>query len=179
MTTRNNPLSLSFLFGSDEEHEDEAWMEGLRAKDDDEMDTEDAKPQRTGMELVPLDGFSLSSFFLSSRPFPPQHLFVLVLPSETEGYSSKIVLHEDKKYYPDASEVFGPGVETLVQDEDTQPLTEPIIQPVKVKKFTISEKDAPDTTFDKRSGLSDLIDTPVCWRSPIDVVFLNIGIWWI
>lgn len=51
-----------------------------------------------------------------------------------------IVLHEDKKYYPSALEVYGPGVETLVQEEDAQPLTEPIIAPVKRKKFQVNTK---------------------------------------
>ena len=63
--------------------------------------------------------------------------------------SSAIVLHEDKSYYPDASEVFGAGVETLVQEEDTQPLTEPIIAPIKFKKFSVVEKDLPPTTYQK------------------------------
>ena len=62
---------------------------------------------------------------------------------------SQVVLHEDKKYYPSAEEVYGPGVETMVQEEDTQPLSEPIIAPVKVKKFQILEKDLPDTTYKK------------------------------
>jgi U5 small nuclear ribonucleoprotein component len=35
----------------------------------------------------------------------------------------EVVLHEDKKYYPTAEEVYGPEVETLVQEEDAQPLT--------------------------------------------------------
>ena len=38
-----------------------------------------------------------------------------------------IVLHEDKKYYPTPGEVFGPDVETITHEEDTQPLTKPII----------------------------------------------------
>lgn len=42
-----------------------------------------------------------------------------------------IVLHEDKKYYPTAEEVYGAGTETLVQEEDAQPLEVPIIAPVK------------------------------------------------
>jgi len=62
---------------------------------------------------------------------------------------NQIVLHEDKKYYPTAEEVYGPEVETLVQDEDTQPLTEPIIQPIKIKKATIVEKDLPETVYRK------------------------------
>lgn len=35
----------------------------------------------------------------------------------------QVVLHEDKKYYPSAVEVYGPDVETIVQEEDAQPLT--------------------------------------------------------
>ena len=41
--------------------------------------------------------------------------------------SMAIVLHEDKKYYPTPGEVFGPDVETITHEEDTQPLTKPII----------------------------------------------------
>ena len=62
--------------------------------------------------------------------------------------SSAVVLHEDKKYYPTASEVYGPEVETLVQEEDAQPLTEPIIAPVKKNKFQYVEQDLPATTYD-------------------------------
>lgn len=63
--------------------------------------------------------------------------------------SSAVVLHEDKKYYPTAEEVYGPNTETLVQDEDTQPLTQPIIAPIKVKSFESLEKTLPDTTYSK------------------------------
>ena len=38
-----------------------------------------------------------------------------------QGY--QIVLHEDKRYYPEAEKIYGKGVETLVMDEDAQPLT--------------------------------------------------------
>ena len=54
---------------------------------------------------------------------------------EATGTSTAVVLHEDKKYYPSASEVFGPEVETIVEEEDAQPLTEPIIAPVRKNKF--------------------------------------------
>ena len=40
-----------------------------------------------------------------------------------EPASNAIVLHEDKVYYPSAAEVYGDDVETLVQEEDAQPLT--------------------------------------------------------
>lgn len=71
----------------------------------------------------------------------------------------QVVLHEDKKYYPTAEEVYGPEVETIVQEEDTQPLTEPIIAPVKKKKFTMAEQDLPDTVYNMEF-LADLMDSP-------------------
>lgn len=57
------------------------------------------------------------------------------------------MLHEDKDYYPDANEIF-PGVETLVMEEDAQPLTEPMIAPIISKKFDILEKKEPETNFE-------------------------------
>jgi U5 small nuclear ribonucleoprotein component len=45
-----------------------------------------------------------------------------------------------------------------VQEEDAQPLTEPIIAPIKVRKWTVEEKDMPETRFDK--GCAD-IQNPV------------------
>lgn len=59
-----------------------------------------------------------------------------------------VVLHEDKKYYPSAEEVY-PEAETLVQDEDTQPLSEPIVAPIKTKKFEVIEQNLPETTYNK------------------------------
>ncbi|XP_007535801.1 116 kDa U5 small nuclear ribonucleoprotein component isoform X2 [Erinaceus europaeus] len=69
----------------------------------------------------------------------------------------EVVLHEDKKYYPTAEEVYGPEVETIVQEEDTQPLTEPIIKPVKTKKFTLMEQTLPATVYEM-DFLADLMD---------------------
>eukprot|EP00438_Fugacium_kawagutii_P036313 Skav220725 [mRNA] locus=scaffold2753:105376:108461:- [translate_table: standard] len=55
-------------------------------------------------------------------------------------------------YYPDAEEVYG-DAEALVQMEDTQPLTEPIITP------DLLEKKMPDTTFDF-NFLAAMMDKP-------------------
>lgn len=41
---------------------------------------------------------------------------------EEEEPGTSIVLHEDKKYYPTAEETFGAETETLVMEEDAQPL---------------------------------------------------------
>lgn len=58
-----------------------------------------------------------------------------------------VVLHEDKNYYPSALQVFGPEVETIVQEEDTQALDKPLIEPVKRKKFQLKEQELPDTSY--------------------------------
>jgi U5 small nuclear ribonucleoprotein component len=76
-----------------------------------------------------------------------------------EGPSNAVVLHEDKQYYPTAQQVYGEDVETMVQEEDAQPLTQPIIAPVEQKKFTIQEADLPPVFFD-RSFMTDLMNYP-------------------
>jgi U5 small nuclear ribonucleoprotein component len=47
----------------------------------------------------------------------------------------------------------------MVQEEDAQPLTQPIIAPVEQKKFTIQEADLPPVHFD-RSFMTDLMNFP-------------------
>jgi len=76
---------------------------------------------------------------------------------EEGGQSMAIVLHEDKKYYPTAGEVYGPDVETIVHEEDTQPLTQPIIEPVKKNKFSHVQQELPDTTY-SMEYMADLMD---------------------
>jgi U5 small nuclear ribonucleoprotein component len=61
-----------------------------------------------------------------------------------------VVLHEDKKYYATAEETYGEDVEAMVQEEDAQPLTEPIIAPIKIRNFTVQEKGLPVTRFDRK-----------------------------
>jgi U5 small nuclear ribonucleoprotein component len=61
----------------------------------------------------------------------------------------QVVLHEDKSYYPSANDVYGDQVETLVEEEDAQALTVPIIAPLKVKSFQVLEKHLPVTSFSK------------------------------
>ena len=66
---------------------------------------------------------------------------------DVEPQPMAIVLHEDKQYYPSALQVYGPDVETIVQEEDAQPLDVPLIEPVKKKKFQLKEQDLPDTIY--------------------------------
>ena len=78
---------------------------------------------------------------------------------DEDGPSNAVILHEDKQYYPSASQVYGPDVETLVQEEDTQSLQQPIVAPIERKKFTVQEEDLPPVYFD-RGFLSDLMSFP-------------------
>lgn len=88
--------------------------------------------------------------------------------------SNAVVLHEDKVYYPSASEVYGEDVETLVQEEDTQPITQPIIEPEKVRAFAIEEQGLPDVRFD-RSFLTSLMNFPEMVRNVAVVGHLGHG----
>lgn len=75
---------------------------------------------------------------------------VMMEDDEPAASSNAVILLEDKKYYPSASEVYGEDVEALVQEEDMQPLSEPIIAPLKRRQFRTEEKDMPPTTYDKK-----------------------------
>ena len=87
---------------------------------------------------------------------------------------TQIVLHEDKKYYPTAEEVFGEDVEALVQEEDTQLLSEPIIAPKKVNKTFIHEEHLPETCYSKEY-LMDLMAFPSLVRNIALVGHLHHG----
>lgn len=70
---------------------------------------------------------------------------------DDEKASRAVVLHEDKRYYPTSLEVYGPDVETIVQEEDAQPLDKPLIEPVKKMKFQLKEQNLPETTYEMES----------------------------
>lgn len=76
---------------------------------------------------------------------------------------NRIILHEDKKYYPDAEEVY-PGVKTVTLDEDAQELKEPIIKPVKQKIFSVLMKEPPKLRYEN-DFLVNLMNTPSLIRN--------------
>ncbi|CAG7979346.1 unnamed protein product, partial [Penicillium nalgiovense] len=91
-----------------------------------------------------------------------------------EGPSNAVILHEDKQYYPSAQQVYGEDVETMVQEEDAQPLSEPIIAPVQQKKFAIAETELPPVHF-SREFMSDLLSFPAQTRNIAIVGHLHHG----
>jgi U5 small nuclear ribonucleoprotein component len=72
---------------------------------------------------------------------------------------NEIVLHEDKQYYTDASKVFGPNVRVLVNEEDAQPLSKPIVQPPVTLNFQLYDKELPQSVYDI-NYLSSLSQVP-------------------
>ena len=84
-----------------------------------------------------------------------------------------IVLHEDKQYYPDASTVFGEAT-VLVMDEDSQPIEQPIIEPVKMKSFSTLEKNIPETKYDT-TFMTSLMAFPTLVRNVAIIGSLHHG----
>jgi len=93
---------------------------------------------------------------------------------EMDATPMAVVLHEDKRYYPAALEVFGPEVETIVQEEDTQPLDKPLVAPIKKKKFQLKEQDLPETVY-SMEFLADMMDNPNLIRNVALVGHLHHG----
>ena len=139
---------------------------------------------------------------------------------DADGEDTRVVLHEDKKYYPTAMEVYGeqvsaaprrhdgvdraaahhqpPGlapqprrspaphppwlsprgrrrqVETTVQEEDTQPITQPIVAPIKPKDFDLVEKKLPTTRY-STEFLTSLMAHPALVRNIAVIGHLHHG----
>lgn len=131
--------STSAIGTRQEEYEQPAPLEGY---DDESEEDEEAniarmrKVEEAGMQLMQVD----------------------------ESSQNAVVLHEDKKYYPSANEVYGDEVETLVQEEDAQPISQPIVEPVKMRKFAIEEAGLPETRFE-RSFMMNLMNFPEMVRN--------------
>ncbi|KDR85538.1 hypothetical protein GALMADRAFT_51855 [Galerina marginata CBS 339.88] len=113
---------------------------GADLDSDDEDEIQQQQQQEEPTSGVPLEGYD---------DVPMKEAEDMALMEVDEPSHTAVILHEDKQYYPSAGDIYGPGVETLVQEEDAQPLSEPIIAPIKVRKWTVEEKDMPETRFDK------------------------------
>jgi U5 small nuclear ribonucleoprotein component len=77
-----------------------------------------------------------------------------------------IVLHEDKQYYATSSQLYGPDTEILVEEQDTQPIDQPIIQPNKGNKLNhFVETIPPDQLLNYNlSYFTNLTDSPLLIR---------------
>ena len=141
---------------SDSEEEDE--FEEELAEDAAEDDAAEAE---AGQQAMDVDG-------------APRGPTGAAITPEALPPTQQIVLHEDKKYYPSADEVYGAGVETLVMDEDAQPLEVPIVAPPKDTKFEVLEAGALEARY-PLDFMRALLATPALARNVAVVGHLHHG----
>lgn len=77
--------------------------------------------------------------------------------------NNQIVLFEDKRFYPDANQVYK-GVEVLVQEEDLEPLTKPIITPEQINLFDSSDSEKINLHYDA-NFLTGIMNNPELSRN--------------
>ncbi|EEE65993.1 hypothetical protein OsJ_21930 [Oryza sativa Japonica Group] len=94
---------------------------------------------------------------------------------DADPSQSAVVLAEDKKYYPTAEEVYGPGVEALVMDEDEQPLEQPIVAPPRVVRFEVGTRAEATSTYATTDFLLGLAANPALVRNVALVGHLQHG----
>lgn len=94
---------------------------------------------------------------------------------EDQPTSRAVVLQEDREYYEDAEKVF-PEAQVLVQEEDTQALTEPIIKKIQKREYDhrMDSEQFPPSTFQKQYML-DLMKTPLLVRNVVLAGHLHHG----
>ncbi|KAK8858507.1 hypothetical protein IAR55_002734 [Kwoniella newhampshirensis] len=137
----------------------------LESDDDSDIDVVPSAPSASGpsapaQAYAPLEGFDDEDEAMEDEDAGMQ----MTLHGVDGTAGNQVVLHEDKKYYATAEETYGADVEAMVQEEDAQPLSEPIVAPIKVKQFTVQEKDLPVTRFD-RNFMIDLMNYPSMIRN--------------
>ncbi|KAF7458756.1 116 kDa U5 small nuclear ribonucleoprotein component [Cryptosporidium felis] len=98
------------------------------------------------------------------------------METEPERGEGAIVLHEEKEYYPDASQVYGEDVEILVEEEDHQHIDEPLIAPAKENSFDLTERhlEELETSF-SFEFLRDMMDNSEFLRNVSLVGDLHFG----
>lgn len=104
-------------------------------------------------------GFQTADAYLQDEEPEEEDVNDQQLMEVDEGTSNAVVLHEDKQYYPTAQQVYGQDVETMLQEEDSQPLTQPIVAPVTTKKWLVEETDLPPVHY-SRDFMADLMNFP-------------------
>lgn len=126
--------------------DDESDSDNERMTLDEEEEGEGKKEGRGGFEGIK-DGDDNDE----SSPSSP--------PPKAEISSRAVVLHEDKKYYPNAEEVYGPDVEIRIEEEDRQSLETPIIKPPTQKSFLKAAKHADITAEAGGDYIAELLQS--------------------
>ncbi|TIC27938.1 P-loop containing nucleoside triphosphate hydrolase protein [Wallemia mellicola] len=139
---------------------------------DEDIQEEEQQPPAAQTSYAPLEGYEDDDDNENLDVSNEQRISTLMQVDEAP--QNQVVLHEDKRYYPSAEETYGPDVETRVEEEDAQHISEPIVQPIKERKFQIEEKDLLETRFD-RNFLVDMMHYPEMVRNVVVVGHLHHG----
>ena len=96
---------------------------------------------------------------------------------EEVNESAVIVLPEDKEHYRSASDVFGPETEVLIEEEDAQPISEPIIAPLVEPSSGLNEKQSsiPPSYYDPNYLTNAILPHPALLRNVAVVGHLHHG----
>lgn len=91
--------------------------------------------------------------------------------------SSAIVLAEDKQHYSTAQQVFGPDTEALVEEEDTQRISEPLVVPKRSRVTVLREssESVPQANYDLEYFAAAVLPTPALCRNVAVVGNLHHG----
>lgn len=95
---------------------------------------------------------------------------------DADNMETAVVLHEDKKYYPTADEVYGKETETLVMEEDAQPLE--VLSP---QHHNICTCYMPHTSnsiayYSLSPDIHSVLGTDTCMQSVIQAPHNSVGI---
>ena len=102
-----------------------------------------------------------------SLPPPSEPSTAVVLP--TAGAAALT-----KQYYPSAEQLYGGETEVIVGDEDAQPIEQPLIAPVRVKQWGLSESNLPHCSWDWRF-MAGMMDHPALIRHTALIGALHSG----
>lgn len=81
--------------------------------------------------------------------------------------SSAIVLADDKQLYSTAAQVFGPDTEALVEEEDTQRISEPLVAPKRMRVTVLRETEdsRPCAKYDYEYFAAAILPNPALCRN--------------
>ncbi|CAM6121833.1 unnamed protein product [Calypogeia fissa] len=137
--------------------------------DEDGSEVEEEEEERGGLGRPDVNGLTDGDEAWLANIEPDGHV-----NDDDMEMDGAVVLAEDKKYYPTAMEVYGEGVETLVMDEDAQPLEEPIIKPIKAKNFEVAARDGL-STYVQTDFMLGLMGNPALVRNVALIGHLHHG----
>lgn len=123
-----------------------------------------------------LDSDSSSDASAPARPPSPGNDVQMDDAGSAPDPSSAVVLADDKQLYPSAAAVFGRDTEALVEEEDTQRISTPLVAPKRTRVTVLSEDgEAPKARYDREYLAGAVLAAPSLCRIVAVVGALHSG----